>query len=42
MTQKDLKQDPIIGIHQGSKNTCFRPEIDPERSKKKQMKLKNH
>ena len=41
MTQKDWKQDPI-GIYQGSKNTCFRPKIDHERSKKMQMKLKNH
>ena len=33
MTQKDWKQDPI-GIYQGSKNTCFRPKIDHQRSKK--------
>ena len=33
MTQKDWKQDPI-GKYQGSKNTCFRPKIDHERSKK--------
>ena len=33
MTQKDWKQDPI-GMNQGSKNTCFRPKIDHERSKK--------
>ena len=41
MTQKYTKQDPI-GKYQGSKNTCFRPKIDHERSKKMQMKLKNH
>ena len=29
----DRKQDPI-GMYQESKNTCFRPKIDHERSKK--------
>ena len=33
MTQKDWKQYPF-GIYHESKNTCFRPKIDHERSKK--------
>ena len=38
----DWKQDSIIGIHQGCKNTSFRPKIDLERSKTMQMKLENY